>query len=107
MATATVQIKNGDLILQDAAIGDGPIDASFKAIDRITGIPGKLESYAIKAVTGGKDAMGEVNLKVTFNDKSVSGRGTSTDIIEGSVRAYLNALNRVAGFPPSKKQRKG
>ncbi|MBU2591328.1 MAG: 2-isopropylmalate synthase [Nitrospinota bacterium] len=107
MATSTVRLKNGELILQDAAIGDGPIDASFKAIDRITGIPGKLESYVIKAVTGGKDAMGEVNLKVVFNDKSVLGRGISTDIIEGSVRAYLNALNKVAAIPPGKKQKKG
>ena len=72
------------------------IDALFKAIDLSTGIPGKLQDYNIRAVTGGKDAMGEVSVNVEVNGKSVRGRAVSTDIIEASAKAYLNAINKVS-----------
>ncbi len=94
LPTATVRLRRGDEILQDSAIGDGPVDASYKAIDRITGIPGELLSYQIKAVTQGKDAIGEVTVRVRFNGTEVVGKGSSVDIIESSVRAYLNAVNK-------------
>ena len=94
--TATVAIEKEGEIIQDAACGDGPVDAAFKAIDRITGISGELIDYSIKAVTGGKDAVGEVILKVKVNDLIALGKSARTDIVEASVRAYLNAINKAA-----------
>jgi 2-isopropylmalate synthase len=96
--TATVRLqrlggKKGTV--QDAGIGDGPVDAALKAIDRLTGRPGKLMDYALRAVSQGKDALGEVTVKVDFGGgKMVAGKGASTDVIEASARAYLNAVNR-------------
>ena len=102
--TATVRLKkvqareaNGEA-LQDAGIGDGPVDATLKAIDRLTKTQGRLMDYALRAVSQGKDALGEVTLKVDFGDgELVTGKGASTDVIEASARAYLNAVNRFLG----------
>jgi len=94
--TATVRLRKDDVVLQDAAIGDGPVDAAYQAIDRITGIPGRLIDYQIKAVTSGKDAIGEVHVKVQFNGSAAAGKAASTDVIEASAKAYLNAVNKVA-----------
>jgi 2-isopropylmalate synthase len=92
--TATVGIKKGGKSLDGAAWGDGPIDAAYRAIDSITGIKTKLTSYSIDAVTGGKDALGEVSIVLEINGLSVVGRGVSTDVIEASIKAYINALNK-------------
>ncbi len=96
--TATVGLsKTGKdaTILREAAIGDGPVDAAVKAIDRITGVRGELKDYSLRAVSEGEDALGEVTLKADFGDgELITGKGASTDIIEASARAYLNALNR-------------
>ncbi len=73
--------------------GDGPIDASFKAIDSIVGEKPVLEDFSVDAVTGGKDAQGEARVRVELNGRSHNGRGVSTDVIEASVRAYLDAIN--------------
>ena len=82
-------------IAEDAGVGDGPVDAALKAIDRLTDTKGKLIDYSLRAVSQGKDALGEVTVKVDFGDKElVTGKGASTDIIEASARAYLNAVNR-------------
>ncbi len=94
LPTATVRLKRGEETFQDSAIGDGPVEASYNAIDRITGVPGKLQSYQIRAVTHGREALGEVTVKVKFNGITVLGRGSSTDIIEASVKAYINAVNK-------------
>ena len=86
--------------ISDAGTGDGPIDAMLKTIDRITGVKGSLVDYSVGSVTRGKDAVGEVSVRVQFGKekgsggKIVTGRGSSTDIIEASALAYLNALNR-------------
>ena len=80
--------------VSEAAVGDGPIDACFRAIDRCIGEDVTLESYVIRAVTEGKDALGEVTARVIYNGKTYTGKGISTDIMESSVRAYLNAVNR-------------
>lgn len=93
--TATVGIKKGDEIHEEAASGDGPVDAAYKAIDRVTGIPLQLDEYKIDAVTHGKDAIGQVVIKVRDNGKTVIGHGASTDVIEASARAYINAINKV------------
>ncbi|WP_283804928.1 2-isopropylmalate synthase [Calditerrivibrio nitroreducens] len=95
--TATLQVSNdkGD-ILTDASIGDGPVDASFRAIERVTGVEGRLKTYKIQAVSAGKDAQGEVSLTVEFEKSGydISGKGYSTDIVQASALAWINALNR-------------
>ena len=75
--------------------GDGPVDACYRAIDAITKTKGELLDYSIQSVTRGKDAFGEVTVKVKIKDKSVIAHGTSTDIIVASAEAYLNAINKV------------
>ena len=92
--TATVRIRKGDEIIQDAACGDGPVDAALKTIDRITGIQGRLLDYSLQAISVGKDAMGEVSLRVSFGEAVISGKSASTDIVEASARAYLSCVNR-------------
>jgi 2-isopropylmalate synthase len=93
---ATVKIKYKNKIQQAKSTGDGPVDACFKAVDKITDLKPKLQDFRLEAVTAGRDALGEVNLKLSIKDKIVSGRGSSTDIIEASVLAYLNAVNKYA-----------
>lgn len=95
--TATVRLRpaGSKEPVQDAGVGDGPVDAALKAIDRLTDTRGKLIDYQLRAVSQGKDALGEVTVKVDFGDKElVTGKGASTDVIEASARAYLNAVNR-------------
>ncbi|GAB4365564.1 MAG: 2-isopropylmalate synthase [Spirochaetales bacterium] len=92
--TATVRIRKGDSILEEAATGDGPIDAIFKAIERATGVTGSLQEYNVQAVTPGKQAVGEVGVVVLFDEHRCVGRGASTDILEASARAYISAMNR-------------
>ena len=98
MPTATVVLSNGEggQELMDASTGDGPVDAAYSAIQRITGVKAKLLDYNIKAISRGKDAQGEVMVEVEYEDKKFRGRGVSTDIVEASARAYLSAVNRVA-----------
>jgi 2-isopropylmalate synthase len=93
--TAEVELKYKNKVTSAKSSGDGPVDACFKAIDKITGIKGELEDYRIEAVTQGKDALGEVSLKLKAKGRVVSARGSSTDVIEASVRAYINALNKI------------
>lgn len=93
--TATVRLKKGKEIIQDASCGDGPVDATLKTIDRISGLKGKLMDYSLQAVTVGKDAMGEVSVRVAFGSDVVSAKAASTDIIEASAKAYLSCVNRV------------
>ena len=94
--SATVKLKKEGQVFQDSGVGDGPVDAVLAAIDAITGLKGRLQDYALRAATSGKDAIGEVALKVDFDGTIVSGKGSSTDVIEASARAYLSALNRLA-----------
>jgi 2-isopropylmalate synthase len=95
--TATVQLKNltEDRVYLDAATGDGPIDAAFSCVLRLTAIDAKLQEYDLRALTGGKDAQGEVNLELLSEGRTYRGRGRSTDVIEASVLAFVNAANRV------------
>ena len=82
-------------LMSDAGTGDGPIDALLKTVDRITSVKGALVDYSVGSVSRGEDAMGEVSVRVQFpRTGMVTGKGVSTDIIEGSALAYLNALNR-------------
>jgi 2-isopropylmalate synthase len=86
--------KNGEN-LQGIAIGDGPIDAAFLAIEQIIGHHYELDDFQIQAVTEGYEAMGGALVKLRSNGKIFSGRGVSTDIIGASIRAYINALNKI------------
>jgi len=92
--TATVELKRNGETYIDSATGDGPVDATYKAIERITGLVGNLTEYTIKSVHSGHDAIGEVFVRVDFEGISYSGRAASTDILVGSANAYLEALNR-------------
>jgi len=92
--TATVRLRKGGRVTQDAACGDGPVDAALKTIDRLTGIPGKLLDFSLQAVSVGQDAMGEVTLRVAFRDDTVSAKAASTDIVEAGAKAYLSCVNR-------------
>ncbi len=94
--TATVGLFCGGVIVEEAAIGDGPVDAAMKAVDKITELNTILHEYSLNAITGGKDALGEVTVRVMHNDRYFIGRGVSPDVIEASVRAYVDALNKVA-----------
>jgi len=93
--TANVTLKYKNRIYTAKSSGDGPVDACFKTIDKITGIKGELQDYRIEAVTQGKDALGEVSLKLKAKGRIVTARSSSTDIVESSVRAYINALNKI------------
>jgi len=94
--TATVCVDvSGQGVKTDAAIGDGPVDAIYRAIDRITGIRCELRDYSIRAITSGKDAMGEVALEISADGFTERGRAARTDIIEASAVAYLAAVNRI------------
>lgn len=95
LPTASVKIKIKDQIHQAAACGDGPVDAAYEAIREATGLSPKLESYSIRAVTGGKEALGEATVKIKDNERIFTGRGVSTDIIEASAKAYVDAINRM------------
>jgi 2-isopropylmalate synthase len=78
--------------------GDGPVEAAFKVLKKITGFKGQLSNFNINAITGGADAQGEVSVQLKENGREVRGMGTHTDIIEASVKAYINALNRFEDF---------
>jgi len=92
--TATIRLSFGGQSLEEAATGDGPVDAVFNAIDRATGIGVTLLEFNVHAVTPGRKAMGEVSVSVEIDGRRFVGRGSSTDILEASARAYLNAINR-------------
>ena len=92
MASVTL-VRDGEKIT-DASIGNGPVNAAFNSVERIIGKNGKLLDFDLKAVTHGKDALGEAMVRVEIDNNVYSGTGTSPDIIEASVRAYLNAFNR-------------
>ena len=93
---ATLRIKKSDgTIVQESATGDGPVDAATNAIDKIVGLKPKLVDYALRAVTSGKDAQGEVTVRIEEGGLTIMGRGSSTDIIEASARAYIHAINKL------------
>jgi 2-isopropylmalate synthase len=92
--TASVRLKRGIDITENSSTGDGPVDAVCRAIDHITGLQAKLTEYTINAVTMGKDAMGEVLVQIEYQKHTFTGRAASTDVIEASAKAYLNAVNQ-------------
>ncbi|WP_433946658.1 2-isopropylmalate synthase [Paenibacillus sp. SN-8-1] len=97
LPTAAIRVimEDGSSV-QEASIGNGSVDAVYRAIDKATGLHTQLEDYKIHSVTQGTDALGEVHVVLQMDDISATGRGISTDIIEASAKAYLDALNRLA-----------
>ena len=94
LATALVVLFDGDKEITETASGDGPVNAVFEAINRITGFQGQLLDFRLASVTGGADALGEVFLRVRFPEGTFSGKAASTDIVGSSAQAYLNAVNK-------------
>ncbi|RKY42198.1 MAG: 2-isopropylmalate synthase [Candidatus Makaraimicrobium thalassicum] len=93
---ASVELLEDKKKIRASAGGDGPIDACFKTIDKASGLKGALVDYKVSAVTSGKDALGEASVKIAFRETIVTGRASSTDVIEASVLAYVNAINRLS-----------
>ncbi len=94
--TATVSLINPDgEELTDAATGTGPVDAVYKAINRVVNVPNQLIEYSVQSVTAGIDAIGEVTIRLKYGDRIFSGHAANTDIIVASAQAYVNALNRL------------
>lgn len=93
---AEVTIKVKQKKITKSSTGDGPVDACYKAIDKVTKIKPCLLDYSIRAVTSGKDALGEVTVRLEAAKKVVNGRGSSTDIVEASAKAYIDAINKAA-----------
>lgn len=93
-STATVSLEIDGKVKEEAACGDGPVNALYNAIERLLGSNREIKDYNISAITSGADALGEVSIKLESKDKIVIGRGVSTDVIEASVLAYINALNK-------------
>lgn len=95
VATATVQMEIDGAPIRTAELGDGPVDATLKAIKKLTKTTAELQQYNVGSITGGTDAQGEVTVRISDGGNTVIGRGSSTDIIEASAKAYINALNRL------------
>ena len=95
--TSYIKLQRGDEVLEDVAISTGPLDASFQAINRMLGMEDiRLESFSLNAVTDGEDAVGEAVVKLEDkNGATYTGTGLSTDIIESSIRAYVNGINKM------------
>jgi 2-isopropylmalate synthase len=94
--TAAVRlIGPGKKVLEDAALGTGPVDAIYKAINRLVKLPNKLTEFSVNSVTEGIDAIGEVLIRIESDGVTYTGRGADTDIIVSSAKAYINAINRL------------
>lgn len=95
-STAYIKMEKDGEILEGVSSGHGPIDAAFLAVDKIIGIKYELDDFQIRSVTEGKEAMGAALVRLRQNGKLYSGNGISTDIIGSSIRAYVNAINKIA-----------
>ncbi len=94
-STASVRLKKDEQLYERVAIGNGPVEASFRAVDKIVGNGFTLEHFALSAVTDGPDALGECLVRIRKGDRVYSGKGLSTDVVEATLHAYLSAINRM------------
>jgi 2-isopropylmalate synthase len=94
--TAAIKLKVGEEIMDKLEHGDGPVDATYKAISAITGTKSRLLKFEVKGITGGTDALGEVIVSLEEDNRTVRGHGADTDIIVAAAKAYINALNKLA-----------
>jgi 2-isopropylmalate synthase len=103
--TATLRVIDPEgNVRTDAATGDGPVDAVYRAMNRITGLTPKLSEFSVNSVTEGIDAQGEVTIRIEDDGRTYTGRAADTDIIVASAKAYLNALNRMVVIAGRTKQ---
>src|SRR5439155_20436919 len=91
-ATVILELRGEEKVA--CAVGDGPVAAAYTAIDQITGFRGRLLDYTIRAVSRGRDAMGEVSVHVDFSGRTFTGKAASTDVVDASALAYLHAVNK-------------
>ncbi|MCS6815372.1 MAG: 2-isopropylmalate synthase, partial [Cyanobacteria bacterium] len=103
-ATVTVRTPTGEE-LTDAAIGTGPVDAVYRAINRVVDVPNQLTEFSVQSVTAGIDAIGEVTIRLRYNNRTFSGHAANTDIVVASAQAYINALNRLYAAIQAEKAR--
>ena len=103
--SATIRLIIEDEASQESACGDGPVDASYRAIKKAANTTARVEQYAIRAITSGAEALGEVTVRLSHEGHVATGRAVSTDVIEASVRAYLDGLNRLDVQSGIEKQR--
>ena len=94
--SALVRLHTPEGAMEETALGDGPVDASFKALKKLTPISFELESYDLRAIGSGTDALGEVSIRVSSDGQTVYGRAISTDVVHASALAYVNVLNKLA-----------
>ena len=94
-ATSHIRMRKGEQLLDGLAVGDGPIDASFQAMEQIVGRHYELDDFQIQSVTEGREAMGETVIRLRADGRLYSGRGISTDVISSAIRAYINAVNKI------------
>lgn len=104
LPTATVRLIKEGKPFVDAGIGNGPVDAVYKTIAKMTAFKGNLLDFKIKSITGGTDAQGEVSVTLEENGLKVVGRGSSTDVLVASAKAYINAINKLIYLKKFKKK---
>lgn len=95
VSTSTVEIEHEGKTVKEASCGDGPVDAAFKAIEKASGMEIKLKDYSIKSIGSGKDAVGEVTVKIENDGRIFTSKGMSTDVVEASAMAFVNSINRI------------
>jgi 2-isopropylmalate synthase len=103
--TATVELEIKGKLKRTAIIGDGPVDATFKAIKKLTGLQPRLVNFSIGSITGGTDALGECTVRLEYEGHEVLGQGAHSDIIVASAKAYINAINKALDFSQRTKVR--
>lgn len=94
ICTTTIELQKGETTITESAVGDGPIESAFKSIERAIGKDFTLKDYSIRSVSDGDDSLGEVVVKIEVNEKLIVGSSISTDIIEASINAYINSINK-------------
>lgn len=94
----SIKLRRGDFVVEtqsEATLGDGPVDGIFLAISQLTGLQLTCREYRVHSVSVGHDAQGKVDVLISFNGQEYRGQGTSTDCIEASIIAFLDAVNRI------------
>jgi 2-isopropylmalate synthase len=95
-STATVELEKDGAVIHDSATAEGPCDAAFRAVDRITGVPGIVADFSVQTVGPGTDGVAEVSIRARFEGREFTGRSTSHSVVEAATRAYLQAANKAA-----------
>jgi 2-isopropylmalate synthase len=95
-STATVELEKDGVTFHDSATGEGPCDAAFRAIDRITGMPGTISDFSVHTEGPGTDGRANVRIRARFEGREFSGKCTSHSVVEAAARSYLQAANKAA-----------